>query len=205
MAGKYNRSYFIKSVPSLADAPADDGAEVAFAGRSNAGKSSAINAITGIGKLARTSKMPGRTQHLVFFGVDDNRRLVDLPGYGYARVSEQIKDQWQRNMEDYLRQRQSLRGLVLLMDIRHPLTAYDQQMLDWCAQAGLAVHVLLTKVDKVKRGAAANALMQVRNALKTMAGQGSAQTFSALKKLGIEEAEAILDRWLTTNDGNGLR
>lgn len=205
MAGKYNRSYFIKSVPSLADAPADDGAEVAFAGRSNAGKSSAINAITGIGKLARTSKTPGRTQHLVFFGVDDNRRLVDLPGYGYARVSEQIKDQWQRNMEDYLRQRQSLRGLVLLMDIRHPLTAYDQQMLDWCAHAGLAVHVLLTKVDKVKRGAAANALMQVRNALKTMAGQGSAQTFSALKKLGIEEAEAVLDRWLTTNDGNGLR
>lgn len=202
MAGKYNRSYFIKSVPSLADAPADDGAEVAFAGRSNAGKSSAINAITGIGKLARTSKTPGRTQHLVFFGVDDNRRLVDLPGYGYARVSEQIKDQWQRNMEDYLRQRQSLRGLVLLMDIRHPLTAYDQQMLDWCARAELAVHILLTKVDKVKRGAAANTLMQVRNALKVMAGQGSVQTFSALKKLGIEEVEAVLDRWLTADDRN---
>jgi GTP-binding protein len=196
MPGRYNRTRFLKSVPNLAGAPADRGFEVAFAGRSNAGKSSAINAITGIGSLARTSKTPGRTQHLVFFEVDGQRRLVDLPGYGYARVAEQIKRQWQRTMEDYLRKRQSLQGLVLVMDIRHPLTEYDQQMLSWCQHAELPVHVLLTKADKLSRGAAAGTLHKVSRSLDQHGLEASIQVFSGLKRTGTDQAEGVLDRWL---------
>ncbi len=196
MAGHYQRAQFLKSLPTIAGAPADGGAEVAFAGRSNAGKSSALNAITGIRALARTSKTPGRTQHLVFFGLDEDRRLVDLPGYGYAKVPERLKHQWQHTMEQYLRRRQSLQGLVLVMDIRHPLTDYDRQMLEWCLHADLPVHVLLTKADKLSRGAAANTLQQVRRELSPRMPNVSVQVFSGLKRAGVEEARAVLDRWL---------
>lgn len=192
----YRKAHFLLSTPALSQAPADDGAEVAFAGRSNAGKSSAINALTGIGSLARTSKTPGRTQHLVFFGLDDGRRLVDLPGYGYARVAEQVKRQWQQTLEDYLHHRRSLQGLLLVMDIRHPLTDYDQQMLRWCAAAGLAVHVLLTKADKLKRNAANQALFKVQGGLARLCPGATVQAFSAPERSGLEQAHAVLDHWL---------
>ena len=192
----YRQARFLLSAPRLRDAPPDTGAEIAFAGRSNAGKSSAINALTGIGSLARTSKTPGRTQQLVFFALDDDRRLVDLPGYGYARVSEQVKRQWQQTLEHYLRVRTSLRGLILVMDIRHPLTEFDCQMLDWCDRAELPVHVLLTKADKLKRGAATSSLLNVRAELKRRYPGAQAQTFSATKRTGVEQAHAVLDQWL---------
>lgn len=192
----YRRARFLLSAPRLRDAPPDTGAEIAFAGRSNAGKSSAINTLTGIGSLARTSKTPGRTQQLVFFTLDDEHRLVDLPGYGYARVSEQIKRQWQQTLEQYLRARTSLRGLILVMDIRHPLTEFDCQMLDWCDGAELPVHILLTKADKLKRGAASSSLLQVRAELKRRYPGAQAQVFSATKRIGVEQAHAVLDEWL---------
>lgn len=196
MKNPYTKARFLISAAKPQQAPPDSGREVAFAGRSNAGKSSALNAITQQKALARTSKTPGRTQLLNFFAVDDDRRLVDLPGYGYARVAVDIKAQWQRSLAGYLEQRQSLAGLILLMDIRHPLTDYDLQMLIWAQHADLPVHVLLTKADKLKRGAAKNALLQVRKRLKEDGFEASVQLFSALKKEGLEEVWAVLNQWL---------
>lgn len=192
---RYRHARFLLSVPDPRQAPPDAGFEVAFAGRSNAGKSSALNALTGRKALARTSKTPGRTRHLVFFGLDGERRLVDLPGYGYARVPERIRAKWGRAMEAYLSGRRSLRGLILLMDVRHPLTDFDHQMLAWCAHARMPVHILLTKADKLKRGPAQSTLLQVRNRI---AGQDnvSVQLFSALKGTGVEQARQVLDHWL---------
>ncbi len=192
---RYRHARFLLSVPDPAQAPVDEGAEVAFAGRSNAGKSSALNAITRRKSLARTSKTPGRTQHLVFFSLDGEHRLVDLPGYGFARVPERIRRQWGEAMESYLNERRSLRGLILLMDIRHPLTDFDQQMLAWCTWRGLPVHILLTKADKLKRGAATNTLLKVQRTLAPQHGI-SIQLFSALKGTGVEQAREILDGWL---------
>jgi len=191
----YQQAVFTTSVPKPTLAPADIGMEVAFAGRSNAGKSSALNAITSQKALSRVSKTPGRTQHLIFFQLDDQRRLVDLPGYGYARVPVKVKQEWQHAMEVYLNQRQSLRGLILLMDIRHPLTDFDTQMLNWCQHSQMPVHILLTKADKLKRGAALNALMQVKRNLP-VDGNVSLQLFSATSKIGVEEARRVLDGWL---------
>ena len=168
---------------------------MAFAGRSNAGKSSAINALTGQKALARTSKTPGRTQQIVFFTLDEQRRLVDLPGYGYAKVPARMQRHWQGLMQAYFDCRRSLRGLVLVMDIRHPLKEFDQMMLDWCEASGTPVHILLTKADKLSRGAAAAQRQQVERAL---AGRAACdiQTFSALKHSGVEQALARLDEWL---------
>jgi len=191
----YQRAVFTTSVPKPSLAPPDAGMEVAFAGRSNAGKSSALNAITSQKALSRVSKTPGRTQHLIFFELDEQRRLVDLPGYGYARVPVKVKQEWQRAMETYLNQRKALRGLVLLMDIRHPLTDFDSQMLSWCQHSQMPVHILLTKADKLKRGAATNTLLQVKRTLKDMTNV-SLQLFSATKKTGVDEARAMLDNWL---------
>jgi GTP-binding protein len=193
--GRYSHARFLLSVPEPHQAPPDVGYEVAFAGRSNAGKSSALNALTQRKSLARTSKTPGRTQHLVFFELDGERRLVDLPGYGFAKVPEKIRRNWGKAMEQYLSERRSLRGLVLLMDVRHPLTDFDKQMLQWCQHAHMPVHVLLTKADKLKRGAASNVLLKVQ---KTLADQPhvSVQLFSALKHTGVEQARAKLDAWL---------
>jgi GTP-binding protein len=196
----YHVTQFLLSAPSLQQCPEDEGCEVAFAGRSNAGKSSAINALTRSRGLARTSKTPGRTQLINFFQVSEGVRLVDLPGYGYAKVSRKIKTQWDRHLSDYLKMRNSLKGLILLMDIRHPLQEYDQQMLNWAAGVGLPVHVLLTKADKLKRGPAQNTLLQVDKLLRDMDPQCallSVQTFSSPKRIGLTELEQRLNHWLT--------
>jgi GTP-binding protein len=190
----YQRARFLKSAARLSQAPADVGIEVAFAGRSNAGKSSALNSLCRQKALARTSKTPGRTQLLNFFELDAQRRLVDLPGYGYAKVAEKVKRQWQGALADYLEHRQCLRGLVLLMDIRHPLMDFDLQMLEWNIHYGLPTHILLTKADKLKRGAAANTLLQVRKAYEERP-EITAQLFSSLKQQGIDEAHQVLDSW----------
>lgn len=175
--------------------PEDSGAEVAFAGRSNVGKSSAINAITNRNGLARTSKTPGRTQQIVFFDLDDRNRLVDLPGYGFAKAPENLRRHWEKFVTDYLTQRQCLKALVVPMDIRHPLTALDRTMLQCCEEIGLPAHILLTKADKFKQGRASNALQQVRRDLKEVADT-TVQLFSALKKQGVEEARAAISGFL---------
>lgn len=195
-APSYRRAQFLTSAAKLSQCPADAGSEVAFAGRSNAGKSSAINSLTHNKKLAKTSKTPGRTQLINFFEVSDSQRLVDLPGYGYAKVPLAVKREWTKQLENYLQNRQSLRGLILLMDIRHPLQPFDQQMLGWALQAAMPVHILLTKADKLKRGAAGTALLQVRAKLKDHADLVSVQLFSALKHDGHKELIAVLDDWL---------
>lgn len=194
----FNKAYFTQSAPSIRECPPEEGVEVAFAGRSNAGKSSAINALTNNGKLARTSKTPGRTQLINFFSLSENQRLVDLPGYGYAKVSRDLKEQWQRYLSEYLHTRRCLQGLVLLMDIRHPLQEFDTTMLDWAAQANMPVHILLTKADKLSRGAAGTVLIQVKKAVKD-AGLGdtvTAQCFSSLKNSGIDQLKEKLQVWL---------
>ncbi|WP_045225495.1 ribosome biogenesis GTP-binding protein YihA/YsxC [Methyloterricola oryzae] len=194
----YHRTHYLLSALRLEDAPPDEGREVAFAGRSNAGKSSAINTIAQQKALARISKTPGRTQMLNFFVVDGQRRLVDLPGYGYAKVPDAVQKNWRRAMETYFQERRSLRGVFLLMDIRHPLTDFDRQMIDWCQHCELPLHIALTKADKLSRGAASGVLQQVRGRLKLEAGgmEVSLQLFSSLAKQGVDQAHAVLDRWL---------
>lgn len=187
---------FLTSAAKINQCPPDIGAEVAFIGRSNAGKSSALNAIVGIKKLARTSKTPGRTQLLNFFSIDDNHRLVDLPGYGYAEAPEAVQNNWQQAIADYLEQRQSLKGLVLLMDIRHPLKETDQEMLYIAGQLQLPVHVLLTKADKLSRSAALKTLEQTKIKLRQLPCTTTLQLFSAHTKLGVEEMQAQLLAWL---------
>lgn len=189
----YRAARFLKSAPTLLECPPDSGTEVAFAGRSNAGKSSAINTLTDNGKLARTSKTPGRTQLLNFFILDDEHRLVDLPGYGFAKVPIAVKEEWQRHLEEYLSARVSLRGLVLLMDIRHPMQPFDTLMLDWGRRAQMPVHVLLTKADKLKYGAAKTALLEVQRAVGKAA---TVQLFSSLDRSGLDQLRAQLDLWL---------
>jgi GTP-binding protein len=196
MSKYYRRATFLLSAPSVQQAPADEGFEVAFAGRSNAGKSSAINTLTDNKGLARTSKTPGRTQQLMFFQLDDEHRLIDLPGYGYAKVSETVKQKWQRYMTEYLVKRQSLRGLVLVMDIRHPMTDYDREMLSLCHHAELPVHILLTKADKLKKGPANSTLYRVAADIEEMGIEASLQIFSSHNKTGIEDVHEILDEWL---------
>lgn len=184
---------FITSAARLSQCPPDEGWEIAFCGRSNAGKSSAINFVTGNKKLARTSKTPGRTQLINFFSLGEDRRLVDLPGYGYAKVPESMRAAWRKHIDDYLRGRRSLVGLVLVMDIRHPLKEFDWMMINWAGEAGLRLHVLLTKCDKLKRGAQQAALLSVRKAL----GEGmSAQVFSATQSVGRDQLLAVMAEWL---------
>lgn len=193
----FRRVKFLQSASAIDNAPEDTGSEVAFAGRSNAGKSSAINALTGNGKLARTSRTPGRTQLINFFSLSDNQRLVDLPGYGYAKVPIAMKKRWNQQLERYLQHRQSLRGLVLLMDIRHPLTEGDVQLINWCTTASMPVRILLTKSDKLKRGPAGAVLMGVQAKLAGNSDLVSVQLFSAPKHTGMRELETILTAWLT--------
>jgi len=191
----YNQATFVTSAANLAACPPESLAEVAFAGRSNAGKSSAINAITNQTRLARISKTPGRTQLINFFGLADGRFLVDLPGYGFAKVPLSVKNKWQEELEKYLRRRQVLCGLVLLSDIRHPLKEFDRMMIDWAVQSGLPLHLLLTKSDKLKRGAAQNTLLAVQKELKPFSNV-TVQLFSSLKNDGVTEVRAKLDEWL---------
>ncbi|MGD7034167.1 ribosome biogenesis GTP-binding protein YihA/YsxC [Methylotuvimicrobium buryatense] len=192
----YHQAKFINSAPHVKDAPEDIGLEVAFAGRSNAGKSSAINTLTGQKSLARISKTPGRTQLLNFFSITESTRFVDLPGYGYAKVPLEIKKQWHRMIETYLNNRKTLCGIVLVMDIRHPLTEFDLQMVDWCKQSRLPLHILLTKADKLKFGAAKNTLLAVQKEISGAQVPVTVQLFSALKRQGVDEIHQLLDQWL---------
>ncbi len=191
----YRQAHFLISAGKASQFP-QNGLEVAFAGRSNAGKSSAINTLCDNKGLARTSKTPGRTRLVNFFELDKDHRLVDLPGYGFAKVPVAMKNEWQKLMTQYLSDQQPLNGLVIIMDIRHPLNDYDWQMLEWCDHFQLPAHVLLTKADKIKRGAQQNSLLKTRKLLKEADINASVQTFSALKKTGLDELVAKLDGWL---------
>jgi len=190
------KAEFTFGAQRFAQLPADEGIEVAFAGRSNAGKSSAINAITGQKSLARTSRTPGRTQQINFFSIDEQRHLVDLPGYGYAKVSKSLKEAWVKTLDRYLEEREALRGLILIMDCRHPLKEFDCQLLAWATAANMPVHILLTKADKLSRNQANGTLQQVRHRLEREYPIASAQLFSATKGTGVEEAQALLVEWL---------
>lgn len=190
----YRQASFFKSAAKLSQCPENEGREVAFAGRSNAGKSSALNALTGSNKLARTSKTPGRTQLINFFQVQDDVFLVDLPGYGYAKVPEAMKKEWQHHMTDYLERRDALVGLVLLMDIRHPMKEFDQMMLNWSVSANLPLHILLTKADKLKQGAAKQVLNKLKQELARFP-LVSTQLFSSLKRTGVDQLAMKLDEW----------
>lgn len=192
----FRQAAFLLSVNHLRQLPPDSGLEVAFAGRSNAGKSSALNIITDNNALARVSKTPGRTQMINYFTIDESHRLVDLPGYGYAKVPEEVKRHWQHILEQYLRTRTSLQGLMIVMDCRHPLKEYDRQMLEWCRHRGMKVHILLTKADKLSRGAAGNTLQEVRAILKREFPHASAQLFSSLNGNGAVEARQLIAAWL---------
>ncbi len=183
---------YVLSAHQLKQLPKDAGIEVAIAGRSNAGKSSAINTFTDQKSLARTSKTPGRTQQIVIFELDENRRIADLPGYGYAKVPLKLKAHWRSVMVRYFETRKCLRGVVLVMDIRHPMREFDQQMLDWCDSAEVPCHVLLTKADKLKRGPAQSTLLKIRRELPDIA---SIQVFSSLNKTGLDELVDKLSIW----------
>lgn len=198
----YTQAKFINSSPSLGDTPPDQGLEVAFAGRSNAGKSSAINTLTRQNGLARISKTPGRTQLLNFFAINEQQRLVDLPGYGYAQVPLEVKKKWHKLMETYLTGRKSLCAIILVMDVRHPLTDFDWQMVEWCEHTGLPLHILLTKADKLNFGAAKNTLLQVQKELQDASFPLTVQLFSSLKKSGIDEVHDALDRFFSADDGD---
>ncbi len=195
MNSTYFQASFITSAAKLSQSPEDTGYEIAFAGRSNAGKSSAINTLCQQTALARTSRTPGRTQLLNFFRIDDQRRLVDLPGYGYAAVAQDIKADWQGALAEYLEKRECLRGVILMMDSRHPLKDYDIQMLEWANHIEIPVHVLLTKVDKLNRKEQAISLERVDAALKEFSLEFSVQLFSSLKRWGVDEAHEKLDQW----------
>jgi GTP-binding protein len=193
----FNKTSFLMSAPSIKQSPTDEGKEVAFAGRSNAGKSSVINTLTDNKKLARTSKTPGRTQLLNFFSLSEDRRLVDLPGYGFAKVPIVVKRNWDRNLAGYLQERQSLVGVVILMDIRHPLQKYDWQIIRWASESKMPIHLLLTKSDKLTRGAINNVLLSVEEELakEKLSASFTIQAFSSIKKFGLDELKQKLTIW----------
>jgi len=194
---RLEQARYLASAHTHGQLPPDDGREVAFAGRSNAGKSSALNALTRQNALARVSKTPGRTQQLVYFEVAPQRYLVDLPGYGYAKVPMDLKAHWERFLDEWFQSRQALRGLVVVMDIRHPLKEYDRQMIGYAVGRGLPVHALLTKADKLGRGQQAQALQSVRKALAADgAGMMGVQAFSSESRQGVDEARAVVSGWL---------
>lgn len=193
----FQNAEFYISAHNLRDLPAPAGVEIAFAGRSNAGKSSALNTLANHNRLAYVSKQPGRTQLINFFSLGNARFLVDLPGYGYAKVPEALRKHWQTTLANYLSDRPTLAALVLVMDCRHPLTPLDRQMLDWFCISGRPVHVLLTKSDKLSRQAANQTLLAVRKELNENWDNCTIQLFSSLKKQGVEEAEKIIGAWMT--------
>ncbi|MCG8672653.1 MAG: ribosome biogenesis GTP-binding protein YihA/YsxC [Pseudomonadales bacterium] len=193
-----HRAHFLLGAPSVEACPPDQGIEIAFAGRSNSGKSSAINTLTGQKKLARTSKTPGRTQMINFFALDDERKLVDLPGYGFAQVPEKMKKDWQAHMSQYLEDRNALKGLVIVMDVRHPLKDFDKMMLDWASHYQVPTHILLSKADKLKKNPANSTKFQVGKAVKDSPNV-SVQLFSSQNRLGLEEAHRKLAEWFEIN------
>lgn len=190
------KAVFHTTVAHLRDLPGDAICEVAFAGRSNAGKSSAINTLAGRVRLAYVSKTPGRTQHLNYFTIEAGKYLVDLPGYGYAKAPEAVRSQWEGLIGPYLQKRQPLAGLVLIMDIRRPLTDLDRRMMDWFRPTGRPIHVLLSKADKLSRQEQTKTLRAVKAELAQLGEHCTVQLFSSLKKTGVEEAEATLAGWL---------
>ena len=196
----FRQARFLKSAPTLSDLPPESQREVAFAGRSNAGKSSVINSLAGQRQLARVSKTPGRTQMINFFGLGEGRFLVDLPGYGYAKVPAATRAPWGRVLGDYLQTRAQLAGLVIVMDVRHPLTELDWGLLEWFRPSGKPAHVLLTKADKLSRSRALQTLQQAREVLGNSSQNWTAQLFSSLKQTGIEDAEAVIGAWLADDE-----
>lgn len=195
----FQQALFLTSAAKLSQCPPDEGFEVAFAGRSNSGKSSAINALTFQNKLARTSKTPGRTQLINFFSLSESQRIVDLPGYGFAKVPEKLKIDWQKNMGEYLEKRDCLGGIVVVMDVRHPLKPFDIMMLEWSEHWNMPLHILLSKADKLKKGPANAALFKVQKEVKVYGDQVTAQLFSSTKNTGLEKAHAVLAEWLGYN------
>ncbi|WP_430456542.1 ribosome biogenesis GTP-binding protein YihA/YsxC [Rheinheimera sp.] len=193
----YQQTRFLTSAPDIRALPDDSGIEVAFAGRSNAGKSSALNTLTRQNSLARTSKTPGRTQLINTFHLAENKRLIDLPGYGFAKVPLEVKEKWQKSLSEYLIKRKSLKGIVVLMDIRHPLKDLDQQLVHWAVQSGLSVLILLTKADKLSPGPRKKTLLEVRDASMAFMGDVTVEAFSSLNKFGLTELEQVLDRWFS--------
>lgn len=194
-ASVLQQAVFLQGAPTLETCPPDEGIEVAFAGRSNSGKSSAINTLTSQKKLARTSKTPGRTQMINFFGIGDGLKLVDLPGYGFAQVPEKLKKDWQAHMGHYLEERNALRGLVLVMDVRHPMKEFDRMMLEWADHYQVPIHILLSKADKLKKNQANQAKFSVQKAVKPYGHSVSVQLFSSLNRQGLEEALDKLEEW----------
>ncbi len=194
----YQKATFLTSAPDIKALPADTGIEVAFAGRSNAGKSSALNTLTRQNGLARTSKTPGRTQLINTFSLSENQRLIDLPGYGFAKVPLAVKEKWQKALSEYLIKRESLKGIVILMDIRHPLKDLDQDLIHWAVQSNLQVLLLLTKADKLSPGPRKKVLLEVTEASMAFMGDVTVQVFSSLTKLGLAELEQKLDQWYST-------
>ncbi|CAM3060309.1 ribosome biogenesis GTP-binding protein YihA/YsxC [Vibrio mytili] len=191
----YQNTHFITSAPDIRHLPEDEGVEIAFAGRSNAGKSSALNRLTNQKSLAKTSKTPGRTQLINLFKVEDGCHIVDLPGYGFAQVPIEMKNKWQKSLGEYLQKRQCLKGLVVLMDIRHPMKDLDQQMIFWAIDSHIPVQVLLTKADKLKSGARKQTLLKIRKQVETFGGDVAVDVFSSLKGLGVDQLRAKLDTW----------
>ena len=191
----YQNTHFITSAPDIRHLPEDEGIEIAFAGRSNAGKSSALNRLTNQKSLAKTSKTPGRTQLINLFKVTDGCHIVDLPGYGFAQVPLEMKKKWQQSLGEYLQQRTCLKGLVVLMDIRHPMKDLDQQLVIWAVECAIPVQVLLTKADKLKSGARKAQLLKVREQAMTFGGDVSVDVFSSLNGLGVDTLRQKLDHW----------
>jgi GTP-binding protein len=192
-----SKATFTLSAPDIRKLPEDSGIEVAFAGRSNAGKSSALNTLTNQKGLARTSKTPGRTQLINVFEIGDNKRLIDLPGYGFAKVPLEMKKKWQKALGEYLEKRQSLKGLVVLMDIRHPLKDLDMDLIEWAVDGDLPVLALLTKCDKLSQGKRSTEVLKVKKTLDALNGDIRVQAFSSLKYTGSEQADAIICDWFT--------
>lgn len=191
----YQKANFLLSAAETKQLPEDQGIEVAMVGRSNAGKSSVLNRITQNKSLARVSKTPGRTQLINVFVIDEKRRIVDLPGYGYAKVPLSAKQKWQKNVDQYISTRKSLKGLILVMDIRHPLRESDIQLLEYCQHYGIRVHVILNKTDKLSKGAAAKTIHEVAAALTAYDNSVTFQGFSALRGSGVKELHEVLDEW----------
>ncbi len=197
-----NKAHFTISAPDIRKLPNDDGIEVAFAGRSNAGESSALNTLTRQKSLARTSKTPGRTQLINVFEVEEGMRLVDLPGYGFAKVPLEMKKKWQKALGEYLEKRESLQGLVVLMDIRHPLKDLDHQLIEWAVESELPVLALLTKADKLSQGKASAQVLDVKKKLKPLGGDIKVYGFSSLKRTGFDQATQVISQWFSQNIEN---
>ncbi|HLV48779.1 MAG TPA: ribosome biogenesis GTP-binding protein YihA/YsxC [Aliidiomarina sp.] len=199
----FQHAKFLTSAPSIRHLSADEGIEVAFAGRSNAGKSSALNILTRQNSLARTSKTPGRTQQINIFEIDSQRRLVDLPGYGFAKVPIAMKEAWQKSLSEYLQERKCLRGLVVLMDIRHPFREADQELIHWAVGSNIPVLAVLTKSDKLKSGARKATLLKAQEAVPAFGGDVDVIAFSSLKRTGLEELESIIQSWFSAAEADG--